>query len=55
MAAFKQLAAIVGAFTRHMCDENGATHSDVGEYADLCRHMQNCTLQNETGWCEWWR
>lgn len=31
-----------------MCDVN-ATLPDVGEYEDLCRHMQNCTLQNESG------
>lgn len=49
MAAFNRLAAIVGAFTKHMCDVN-TTLSDVGdEYGDICRHMQNCTLQNETG------
>lgn len=51
VAAFNRLAAIVGAFTQHMCDANNGTAppTDDGEYADLCQHMQNCTLQNEKG------
>lgn len=48
MTAFDRLAAIVGAFTRHMNQVN-QTLPDVGEYAMLCRFMQSCKLLNETG------
>ncbi|XP_050082331.1 ras-GEF domain-containing family member 1B-like [Anopheles aquasalis] len=47
MTAFDRLAAIVGAFTRHMNQVN-QTLPDVGEYAMLCRFMQSCKLLNET-------
>ncbi|XP_052867517.1 ras-GEF domain-containing family member 1B [Anopheles cruzii] len=47
MTAFDRLAAIVGAFTRHMNQVN-QTLPDVGEYAILCQFMQSCKLLNET-------
>ncbi|XP_065092369.1 ras-GEF domain-containing family member 1B [Ochlerotatus camptorhynchus] len=47
MAAFNRLAAIAGAFTKHMCQVN-QTLPDVGEFVILCRHMQSCKLQNES-------
>ncbi|XP_049536781.1 ras-GEF domain-containing family member 1B [Anopheles darlingi] len=47
ITAFDRLAAIVGAFTRHMNQVN-QTLPDVGEYAMLCRFMQSCKLLNET-------
>ncbi|XP_050077438.1 ras-GEF domain-containing family member 1B isoform X2 [Anopheles maculipalpis] len=47
MTAFDRLAAIVGAFTRHMIQVN-QTLPDVGQYATLCQFMQSCKLLNET-------
>ncbi|XP_055639540.1 ras-GEF domain-containing family member 1B [Toxorhynchites rutilus septentrionalis] len=47
IAAFDRLAAIVGAFTKHMCQVN-QTLPDIGEFAQLCRHMQSCKLLSET-------
>ncbi|XP_062545499.1 ras-GEF domain-containing family member 1B isoform X2 [Armigeres subalbatus] len=47
MTAFDRMAAIAGAFTKHMCQVN-QTLPDVGEFANLCRHMQSCKLQNES-------
>uniref|UniRef100_A0A182PUV9 Uncharacterized protein n=1 Tax=Anopheles epiroticus TaxID=199890 RepID=A0A182PUV9_9DIPT len=40
MTAFDRLAAIVGAFTRHMIQVN-QTLPDVGQYATLCQFMQS--------------
>lgn len=48
MAAFYRLAAVVGAFTRHMSDVNTVS-TESGEYENVCRHMQNCTLQSDRG------
>ncbi|KXJ80627.1 hypothetical protein RP20_CCG023950, partial [Aedes albopictus] len=48
MTAFDRMAAIAGAFTKHMCQVN-QTLPDVGEFATLCRHMQSCKLPNESG------
>ncbi|XP_053662843.1 ras-GEF domain-containing family member 1B-like [Anopheles marshallii] len=47
MTAFDRLAAIVGAFTKHMIQVN-QTLPDVGQYATLCQFMQSCKLLNET-------
>ncbi|XP_058445942.1 ras-GEF domain-containing family member 1B isoform X2 [Malaya genurostris] len=47
IAAFDRLAAITGAFTRHMCQVN-QTLPDVGEFVHLCQYMQSCKLLNET-------
>ncbi|XP_055544985.1 ras-GEF domain-containing family member 1B isoform X2 [Wyeomyia smithii] len=47
IAAFDRLAAIVGAFTRHMCQVN-QTLPEVGEFAHLCYYMQSCRLLSET-------
>ncbi|XP_058819815.1 ras-GEF domain-containing family member 1C-like [Topomyia yanbarensis] len=47
ITACDRLAAIAGAFTRHMCQVN-QTLPDVGEFAHLCRYMQSCKLLNET-------
>lgn len=47
MTAFDRMAAIAGAFTKHMCQVN-QTLPDVGEFATLCRHMQSCKLPNES-------
>ncbi|KAL1390387.1 hypothetical protein pipiens_012386 [Culex pipiens pipiens] len=47
MSAFDRLAAVVGAFTRHMSQVN-QTLPDVGAYGHLCHHMQSCRLLNET-------
>ncbi|XP_053677348.1 ras-GEF domain-containing family member 1B [Anopheles nili] len=47
MTAFDRLAAIVGAFTKHMSQVN-QTLPDVGQYATLCQFMQSCKLLNET-------
>uniref|UniRef100_A0A8D8A016 Ras-GEF domain-containing family member 1B-A n=1 Tax=Culex pipiens TaxID=7175 RepID=A0A8D8A016_CULPI len=47
MSAFDRLAAVVGAFTRHMSQVN-QTLPDVGAYGLLCHHMQSCRLLNET-------
>lgn len=53
VAAFNRLAAIVGAFTKHMCDTvtNAVPQtSDVrDEYQNLCRRMQSCTLLTDNG------
>ncbi|XP_037050638.1 ras-GEF domain-containing family member 1B [Bradysia coprophila] len=46
VAAFYRLAAVVGAFTRHMSDVNSIL-TETGEYENVCRHMQNCTLQTD--------
>lgn len=48
VAAFYRLAAVVGAFTRHMLDVNNIL-TETGEYENVCRHMQNCTLQSDRG------
>lgn len=48
MAAFYRLAAVVGAFTRHMSDVHNIS-TETGEYETVCRHMQNCTLQTDRG------
>lgn len=48
VAAFYRLAAVVGAFTRHMSDVNNIS-TETGEYETVCRHMQNCTLQSDRG------
>ncbi|XP_055593385.1 ras-GEF domain-containing family member 1B isoform X2 [Uranotaenia lowii] len=47
MTAFDRLAAIVGAFTKHMCQVN-QTLPELGEFAGLGRHMQSCQLLNES-------
>lgn len=48
MAAFYRLAAVVGAFTRHMSDVNNIS-TETGEYETVCRHMQHCSLQSDRG------
>ncbi|KFB39261.1 AGAP008775-PA-like protein [Anopheles sinensis] len=48
MTAFDRMAAIVGAFTKHMGQVN-QTLPDVGEFGALCQYMQSCKLRNETG------
>lgn len=48
VAAFDRLAAIVGAFTRHMADVN-ANLTEVQEYEEIYRYMQTCTLLNDAG------
>uniref|UniRef100_A0A182NB68 Ras-GEF domain-containing protein n=1 Tax=Anopheles dirus TaxID=7168 RepID=A0A182NB68_9DIPT len=47
VTAFDRLAAIVGAFTKHMIQVN-QTLPDVGQYGTLCQYMQSCKLLNET-------
>lgn len=49
MAAFNRLAAIVGAFTRHMSDANTSLPEVADEYEQIHRHMHSCSLLNETG------
>lgn len=48
VAAFHRLAAIVGAFTKHMTEVN-ANLTDVQEYEDIYRHMQTCKLLTDAG------
>lgn len=48
VSAFHRLAAIVGAFTRHMQEVN-TTLPDIGEHEALCRYMQSCRILNESG------
>ncbi|XP_055709884.1 ras-GEF domain-containing family member 1B [Phlebotomus papatasi] len=47
VAAFDRLAAVVGAFARHMSDVS-APLATPGEFESLWRHMQQCNLLNET-------
>lgn len=48
VAAFDRLAAIVGAFTKHMCEVNTKL-PEISGYENLCRHIQSCSLLNESG------
>lgn len=48
MIAFDKLAAIVGAFTRHMADVN-TNLVEVQEYEEIYRYMQTCKLLNDAG------
>ncbi|KAH8353339.1 hypothetical protein KR084_010339 [Drosophila pseudotakahashii] len=48
MAAFDRMAAIVGAFTKHMQAMKAAQAPSSGEYEHFCRHMQQTTKLGET-------
>ncbi|XP_002037698.2 uncharacterized protein LOC6613220 isoform X1 [Drosophila sechellia] len=47
MAAFDRMAAIVGAFTKHMQAMKAAQAPSSGEYEHFCRHMQQTTKLGE--------
>ncbi|XP_017047719.1 uncharacterized protein LOC108092584 isoform X2 [Drosophila ficusphila] len=47
MAAFDRMAAIVGAFTKHMQAMKAAPAPSSGEYEHFCRHMQKTTKLGE--------
>lgn len=47
MAAFNQIAAIVGTFTKHIKEVSQS--SDLGEHENLGRYMQSCNLMTESG------
>ncbi|XP_016945998.3 uncharacterized protein [Drosophila suzukii] len=47
MAAFDRMAAIVGAFTKHMQAMKAAPAPSSGEYEHFCRHMQQTTKLGE--------
>ncbi|KAH8267419.1 hypothetical protein KR018_001033 [Drosophila ironensis] len=47
MAAFDRMAAIVGAFTKHMQAMKAAQAPSGGEYERFCRHMQQTTKLGE--------
>ncbi|XP_034129361.1 uncharacterized protein LOC117584521 isoform X3 [Drosophila guanche] len=47
MAAFDRMAAIVGAFTKHMQAMKTAQTPSSGEYEHFCRHMQQTTKLGE--------
>jgi len=49
MAAFDRMAAIVGAFTKHMQAMKAAQAPSSGEYEHFCRHMQQTTKLGEAG------
>jgi len=49
MAAFDRMAAIVGAFTKHMQAMKAAPAPSSGEYEHFCRHMQQTTKLGEAG------
>ncbi|KAH8413447.1 hypothetical protein KR009_011333 [Drosophila setifemur] len=48
MVAFDRMAAIVGAFTKHMLAMKGALAPSSGEYERFCWHMQQTTKLAET-------
>jgi len=43
------MAAIVGAFTKHMQAMKAAPAPSSGEYEHFCRHMQQTTKLGEAG------
>ncbi|XP_052853892.1 uncharacterized protein LOC128263174 isoform X2 [Drosophila gunungcola] len=47
MAAFDRMAAIVGAFTKHMQAMKAAQAPSSGEYEHFCRHMQQTSKLGE--------
>ncbi|XP_017076085.2 uncharacterized protein LOC108111201 isoform X2 [Drosophila eugracilis] len=47
MAAFDRMAAIVGAFTKHMQAMKAAQAPSSGEYEHFCRHMQQTAKLGE--------
>ncbi|XP_037960568.1 uncharacterized protein LOC119689743 [Teleopsis dalmanni] len=48
IVAFERMAAIVGAFTKHMNGVKSATEAPPGEYEMFCRHMQKTSKLNES-------
>lgn len=49
MQAFDRMAAIVGAFSKHMHNVTVPHPTVDGEFELIFRQMNNCTLMSETG------
>lgn len=49
--AFDRMAAIVGAFTRHMHGMKATWSPSSGEYEHFCAHMQRTTKLGDAGKC----
>lgn len=49
--AFDRMAAIVGAFTRHMHGMKATWSPSSGEYEHFCSHMQRTTKLGDAGKC----
>lgn len=47
--AFDRMAAIVGAFTKHMHAVKSPNEAPPGEYKTFCQHMQRSSKLSETG------
>lgn len=47
--AFDRMAAIVGAFTKHMNAVKSPNEAPPGEYKTFCQHMQRSSKLSESG------
>lgn len=52
--AFDRMAAIVGAFAKHMNNVSVPQPTVDGEFELIFRQMNNCTLMSDTGKLEGW-